>query len=134
MSYQINNISNLTISTGSITNTGTVWGVYTTSGYSSSAGSMTISQGSYNWSTQDVVLKRPSGKEIRVGSILEQITDLLMLIPEDKGLLDKNPALKAAYDHHQSLIKETFNNSQLRESYDSYIVLRNLTYSEQEDG
>lgn len=77
-------------------------------------------------SNPDVVIRRPNGREIQVGSLLEQITELLMIIPDNKDLHSKNPALKNAYDHHQLLVKELLSNSKVRESYDSYNTLRKL--------
>jgi hypothetical protein len=78
--------------------------------------------------------KRKNGKEIRVGDSLEMIMEFLMIIPEDKELLEKNPALKDAYEHHQRVVREVFTDDRLKESFDTYHTIRRLVKDETEDG
>lgn len=140
MSYSLSNISVSTMAT--MTNNGTLTlptssGTYTitTTGYGGGGGTSLLTSSGTGWansistitdSSPDVVIRMANGKEIHVGSLLEQITELLMIIPDNADLHSKNPALKDAYDHHQLLVKELLSNSKVRESYDSYNTLRKL--------
>lgn len=143
MSYSLS--SNLSITAATITSSGVLTlpassGTYliTTTGYGAGGGGTYSSASSWgvthSTDNRDVVIKRKNGKEIRVGDSLEMIMELLMIIPEDRELFEKNPALKDAYDHHQQVIREVFTDDRLRESFDTYHTIRRLVKDETEDG
>lgn len=136
MSYSLT--SNTTVNTITLSNTGTMTfptasGNYTITSYGGSGTSSSWGSMSPTDASRDVVIRRPNGKEIYVGAVLDQIMDMLMIIPQDDALHEKNPALKAAYEHHQSIIKDMLSNEKLRESYESYRTMRNLVAHENDD-
>lgn len=141
-------ISNCIVSTGTsaISNSGiltlpTSSGTYTitTTGGGGGGGGVYMSQN--NWSVssatvpsydRDIVIKRPNGRSIKVGAVIEQLMEMLMLIPDDSELHERYPALKVAFDHHQNLLDEIMCNSKLKESYESYKLLLNLVRQEED--
>jgi hypothetical protein len=145
MSYSLT--SNIAATTATIINTGmlslpTSSGTYaiTTTGYGGGGGyastsSWGVSSSNNNlYHVNDIVVRRDNGKDIRIADSIEMIMELLMIIPEDRGLLDKNPALRSAYDHHQQIIRETFSSERLKESFDTYHTIRKLVKEETESG
>lgn len=118
--------------TYSITAVGSGSGGYSSSGVGSNHAWASVSS-KHSMSHHDVVIKRPNGKEIRVGELLESMMEIMMIIPNDPDLHGKNPALKDAYEHHQSLIREMMASDRLRESYESYNTLRKLVSQEDDD-
>lgn len=82
-------------------------------------------------SSADIVIHRKSG-DIRVGDTLKHILDTFCIIVPDQALLDDNPALKAAYDHHQAVIQETLG-TKLKESFDSYKTIERLIQQDNHD-
>lgn len=147
MSYSLT--SNIAAMTATITNTGmlslpTSSGTYTitSTGYGggggggnyTSASSWGVSSNNNLYHVNDIVIRRDNGKDIRIADSIEMIMELLMIIPEDKDLLDKNPALRSAYDHHQQIIRETFTSERLKESFNTYHTIRKLVKEENENG
>lgn len=144
MSYS--QTSNITVTATTLSNSGVITlpvsnGTYTitATGYGGAGGGGGSSMLASSWgstsglaSNNDVVIKRPNGREIHVGALLEQLMDMLMVIPADSELHDKYPALKVAYDHHQSLFNDILASNELKESYDSYRTMRKLVH-EQDD-
>lgn len=115
-------------------------------GMISASGSYTMSSGGYGTTAiskpvyyttnepydADIVIRRKSGDSIRVGDSIKHILDTFCIIVPDYTLLDNNPALKAAYDHHQAIIQETLG-SKLKESYDSYKTIEKLIQQDKND-
>lgn len=141
MSYS--QTSNITVTATTLSNNGvltlpTSSGSYTitTTGYGGGTGILASNWASISPSNltrdNDVVIKRPNGKEIRVGALLEQLMDMLMVIPADTELHDKYPALKAAYEHHQSIFDDILSSNDLKDSYESYKTLRKLVGQEED--
>ena len=147
MSYS--QTSNITVAATTLSNSGTLptsSGTYTITAIGGGGGGSNWigvggGGGGGNWTSvstsnlardTDVVIKRPNGREIRVGALLEQLMDMLMVIPVDTELHDKYPALKAAYEHHQSIFNEILASNELKDSYDSYRTLRNLVGQEED--
>ena len=73
----------------------------------------------------DIVIKRKSGKSVRLGETLELICDLFCIILPDKQLLEQNPALKAAYENHVELLRQSLG-SAVQDSYNSYKTIEKL--------
>jgi hypothetical protein len=73
----------------------------------------------------DIVLKRKSGKSIKLGETLDLICDLFCIILPDKQLLEQNPALKAAYENHLELLRQSLG-SAVQDSYNSYRTIEKL--------
>ena len=83
-------------------------------------------------SSADIVIHRNSGEAIRVGDSIKHILDTFCIIVPDQTLLDDNPALKAAYNHHQAVIQETLG-TKLKESFDSYKTIERLIQQDKND-
>jgi hypothetical protein len=73
----------------------------------------------------DIVINRKDGETIRVGQTIKAILDTFYIIIPDQKLLDTNPSLKTAYDHHQAVMQETLGD-QLKDSYNSYKTIEKL--------
>lgn len=72
----------------------------------------------------DIVIKQ-RGESIHVGKTIKAILDTFYIIIPDQKLLDSNPSLKAAYEHHQSVIQETLG-ERLKDAYNSYKTIEKL--------
>jgi len=143
MSY-LSNITVTTSSNGAVT-FNSCSGTYTLSAFGGGGGgggglastatwlSTSSSIGYSDISAADVYISRPNGKKMAIGSILETIIDTLCIIEPDRDLIERYPSLKAAYEDHQRLLMETFGNSKIRDSYESYQTMKRLV-SEQQDG
>lgn len=73
----------------------------------------------------DIILKRKSGKSIKLGETLDLICDLFCIILPDKQLLEQNPALKTAYENHLELLRQSLG-SAVQDSYNSYRTIEKL--------
>lgn len=73
----------------------------------------------------DIVIKRQNGESIRVGQTIKAILDTFYIIMPDQKLLDTNPSLKAAFDHHQTVLQETLG-ERLKDAYNSYKTIEKL--------
>lgn len=72
----------------------------------------------------DIVIKQ-GNESIHVGKTIKAILDTFYIIIPDQKLLDSNPSLKAAYEHHQSVMQETLG-ERLKDAYNSYKTIEKL--------
>lgn len=79
----------------------------------------------------DITIKRKNGESIRVGDTIKAILDTLYIILPDQRLLDSNPSLKAAYEHHQTVMEETLGD-RLKDAYNSYKTIEKLVLEKDE--
>ncbi len=79
----------------------------------------------------DITIKRKNGESIRVGDTIKAILDTFYIILPDQKLLDSNPSLKAAYEHHQAVMQETLGD-RLKDAYNSYKTIEKLVLEKDE--
>jgi hypothetical protein len=141
-------LSNCTVYTSgypySVTSTGTLsittssWGCgasswsYGTGGGGGSASSIMTIASSDVYDNSDVTIKRPNGTEIRVGECLETIMETLFMIIPDKKLMGRYPALDDAFKNHMQLIRDKLHGDHdLKDSYESYQMIKKLVIEDQ---
>lgn len=79
----------------------------------------------------DITIKRKNGETIRVGDTIKAILDTFYIIVPNQTLLDSNPSLKAAYEHHQAVMQETLG-ERLKDAYNSYKTIEKLVLEKDE--
>lgn len=133
-------MTNLTLNSNSYINyssTGT--GTVVTGGYgggggytTSSSSILTLTIPSMSTSSiidahsDDIVITKTNGKRIHVGECIENIMEVLCMIVPDHEMMKQYPVLKDAYQNHINLIREKINDADIKESYESYQLIKNL--------
>ena len=71
-----------------------------------------------------------NGKTLKVFDALELVLNRLGIIIADDEMLEKHPALKAAYEHYVSVFKDPAIDPKVKEAYDSYHTIMKLVRDE----
>ena len=71
-----------------------------------------------------------NGKTLKVFDALELVLNRLNIIIPDEIMIEKNPALRDAYDHYVSVVKEMPVDPRVKEAYDSYHTIMKLVRDE----
>jgi len=81
----------------------------------------------------DLTIQRSNGRQMRVAEAIETMMEMMGIIEPDWPMMERYPALRDAYEHHMSVMAEARMDPRIRESYDSYQMIRKLIGSEGED-
>lgn len=126
-----NNVYSIS-SMGAIGSPTGLWQGWQGSIYGSTSPGVTIASG-HN-TDSDITLKRHGKPEIRIGETLDLITESLCIVIPDKKELEKNPALKSAYEEWQLEFKNHYSQiGSLKTAYDSYNTIKSLCHDAEEN-
>lgn len=81
-------------------------------------------------SVKDDIHITKNGKTLKVFDALELVLNRLGIIIADDEMLEKHPALKAAYEHYVSVFKDPAIDPKVKEAYDSYHTIMKLVRDE----
>lgn len=111
--------------------TGYVPSVYSGMGITGSIG---ITTSSINFNDAIVVRTR-EGKTIDVVDTIEKIANIIGLIIPQKGLIEKYPALKSAYDEYEKQLRLAFidSNPALKDALESYKTMETILKNSDSD-